>query len=67
MPIQIRATQAQKDERTTRADALLQQMKSRTPAQIEAYIDANVNNLAQARDVLKLLAKAVVLLLRHSG
>jgi hypothetical protein len=52
------------DLAATRADALITALITRTPAQIDAYIEANVTSLASARDVLKLLAKCVAIVAR---
>lgn len=54
------------DLAATRADALITALITRTPAQIEAYIEANVTNLTGARDVLTLLAKCVAILGRST-
>lgn len=48
-----------------RADTLLQTLQSKTPAQVEGWIDANVNTMSDAKQVLKVLAKAVVMLSRN--
>lgn len=42
----------------------IERLRNATPAQIEAYIDANVTNLPGAIVVLKALAKAVAYLAR---
>lgn len=47
------------------ASALLRQLVNATPAQVQAYMTANVTNLAQARDVLTALALAVRYLYRQ--
>lgn len=41
------------------SSALLQQLVRASPAQVRAYMNNNVNTLAQARDVLEALALAV--------
>lgn len=38
---------------------LLARLKKATPAEIDAYIEANVTNLAQARNFLKALTKVL--------
>lgn len=48
-------------------DAVLVALKDATPQQIEAWIDNNVTSLAEARAVLKALAKAVALLIRKGA
>lgn len=45
-----------------KADTLMQTLQNKTPAQVGAWIDVNVNSLADAKRVLKALAKAVVML-----
>jgi hypothetical protein len=47
----------------TRVD-MLTRLKNATPAQIDAYIEANVTNLAQARAFLKALTKVLALAIR---
>ncbi len=37
-----------------------------TPADIEAWVDANVNTLEDAKDALKILAKAIALTARRN-
>ena len=49
---------------TERAD-LLNRLRSATPAEIDAYIDNNVANLAQARTVLKRILKILALNVRR--
>lgn len=49
----------------TRADAFVQQFVGMTPAQIEAWIDANVTTLAQARTLFKKLSIMLLLLARE--
>lgn len=46
------------------ADNLVAQLKNRTPAQAEAWIDNNVNNLSDAKAVLKIMAKVLAFLAR---
>lgn len=45
-------------------DVVLTYLKNHTPAEINAYIQSNVNNLASAKDVIAKLAAAVSVLLR---
>lgn len=42
-----------------RSSALLRQLVRASPAQVRAYLNANVTTIAQARDVLEALALAV--------
>lgn len=44
----------------------LTQIYGMTQAQLEAYIDNNVTNLAQAKDYLKKLSAAVLFILKHT-
>lgn len=46
--------------------ALRQALMRMTPAEAEAYIEANVTNLATAKAVLKILAKAIVVLAKEN-
>lgn len=48
-----------------RLDAAVRALRNRTPAQVDAWIDANVNSLADARAVLKILARIVALIARE--
>ena len=50
---------------TLKADAAIQALRTRTPAQVDAWIDANVVDLASARAVLKILARVLALLARE--
>jgi hypothetical protein len=45
--------------------AKLVALKNMTPAQVQAWCDANITNLAQARDALTTLAIAVSILARR--
>jgi hypothetical protein len=49
---------------TIRADNRLRNLLTATPQQIEAYIDNNVTNLAQAKEVLGLLALGLSMVAR---
>jgi hypothetical protein len=53
------------DIAAARQNAKLQALATRTPAQVQAWVDANVNNLADAKDVLSTLAVAVSVLARR--
>lgn len=57
------STEVVRDE--LRIDAAVRALRNRTPAQVDAWIDANVNSLADARAVLKILARIVALLARE--
>lgn len=59
----IAASDAMRGE--LRLDAAVRALRNRTPAQVDAWIDANVNSLADARAVLKILARIVALIARE--
>jgi hypothetical protein len=50
-----------------RADADVQALMNATPAQIDAWVDANVDSLAKVRRVLKLLLKLLVIVIRKDA
>ena len=50
---------------SARADAFLQQFVNMTPAQVDAWIDANVTTVAQARVLFKKMALMLLLLARE--
>lgn len=58
-------TQTEQDLTAARADATLEAIKGMTPAQIDAWMVANVTNLGQARTVITKLAIAVSILWRE--
>lgn len=65
---QIDAQRAEADAaiiESTRADAFVQQFVGMSPAQIEAWIDANVTSLSQTRMLLKKLSIMLLLLARE--
>lgn len=64
MRLNLQPDQATQDKLATEADAVLAALKNSRPAQIDAWIDANVNSLAAAKLVLKALAKIAILQLR---
>ena len=53
------------DAASAKADAKLAALAAMTPAQARAWVSANVNNLAEAKDALGTLAAAVVVLARR--
>ncbi|HEX6829379.1 MAG TPA: hypothetical protein VF104_10415 [Burkholderiales bacterium] len=53
------------DRGLVRADAQVRALMAMTPAQIDAWMTANVTNLAQARAVLTRLAQIVAVQLRR--
>ena len=48
-----------------KADSAIQALRTRTPAQVDAWIENNVTTLAEARTVLKILARILALLARE--
>jgi hypothetical protein len=50
------------DEKDFKADGPLQALIAKTPAQGAQWIEDNVNNLADAKQALKSLVKAVIAL-----
>lgn len=64
MRLNLQPDQDTRDRLDTERDAVLAALKTARPAQIDAWLDANVNNLADARRVLKMLVKVAALLVR---
>lgn len=60
-----RADQFRKDAESAKADILLSALAAKSPAEVAAWIDANVTDLASAKQVLRALAKVVALLARR--
>jgi hypothetical protein len=58
-------TQDELDAAEARQYAKLAALRAMTPAQVDAWVDANVTDLASARDALKTLAIAVAILARR--
>lgn len=58
-------TQDELDATAARQYAKLQALRTMTPAEVQAWVDANVTDLASARDALKTLAIAVGILARR--
>lgn len=48
-----------------RADAYVQALRTRTPAQVDAWIDSTVVDLTSARAVLKIIARILALIARE--
>ena len=42
-------------------------LSGKTPAQVDNYIDNNVTDLASAKAVIKLMAKAILYIAKHSN
>lgn len=58
-------TQDQVDATAAKAYTKLTALRGMTPAQVGAWVDANVTNLATAQDAIKTLAIAVSVLARR--
>ena len=61
MQFNVQAGSANKSRADARSDALLMQLKAMTPTQAAAWVETNVTNLAQAKVVLKVFAKMLVI------
>lgn len=61
----LAAAAKESESAEVRNDALLKTLQAKTPAQVTAWVDANVNSLADAKTVLTFLAKAVIMLSRE--
>jgi hypothetical protein len=48
-----------------RADAAIRALATRSPAQVDQWLDTNVTSLASAREVLKILARVIAYLARQ--
>jgi hypothetical protein len=59
------ATQSEADITAAKAYAKLTALVAMTPAQVQAWVTANVTNLAQAQDAIMTLAIAVSILARR--
>lgn len=57
--------QDQIDKEDASKYAKLSALSAMTPAQVQAWVEANVNTLAQAKDAIKTLAVAVSILARQ--
>ena len=60
MQLNIKGTPAAKARAELKTDAVFQALNDATPAQIEAYLDNNINNLNDA----KLMFKRILLMIR---
>jgi hypothetical protein len=58
-------SQDELDAASAKAYAKLQALMGMTPAQVQAWVSANVTNLAQAQDAIATLAIAVAVLARR--
>lgn len=58
-------TQDEIDATSAKSYGKLNALKSMTPAQVQAWVDANINTLSDAKDALKTLAIAASILARR--
>lgn len=65
LAIQAKAAQEAADAQAAREDAAIAAIAAMTPAQAAAYVENNVTNLAEAKAVLKTMAKAICVLARR--
>lgn len=65
MPINVTGSDQIKDKNNLKADTVLQNLKTKTPAELDNYIETNVTDLASAKEVLKLMAKVMVYTLKQ--
>lgn len=56
---ELKAAQQAEDAEAVKVDTQVKNLLTARPAQINAYIETNVTNLAQAKEVLKILARAL--------
>ena len=49
----------------TKADAVLNALQDKTPAEIDAWIDANVNSVADVKELFKRIMKLLAVLARR--
>lgn len=61
----VPVSQEQLDIEAAKIYAKLAALRTMTPQQVQVWVDANVNNLADAKDALKTLAIAVGVLARR--
>ena len=62
----VKTQNGKDDEATLKSDVQVLALLQARPTQINNYIDANVSNLAEAKDVLKILARAVAVLAKET-
>lgn len=60
-------SKSEKELQEILGDDFMVQIRTLTPQQVANWIDTNVNNLAEAKQVLKILAKVVVYIVRNKG
>jgi len=59
-----RASDEEQDKLAVKKDAIVQDLLTKRPAQIDTWMDNNVTDLTSARNVLKVLTRIIVALLR---
>jgi phosphoenolpyruvate-protein kinase (PTS system EI component) len=65
LQLKTTAPRTAKEERAFKSDAALALIQNMTPDEVETWIEANVNNIADVKRVLKMMAKAIVLFARR--
>jgi len=65
MQVNLTASEKKKLINLVKDDAILHGLMTANYQQIDDWIDNNVTNLAEAKEVFKLLVKIVVYLIRH--
>jgi hypothetical protein len=63
--LKINSSQLKKARRFVKNNPGIQALVTNSPAEIETWIDNNVNNMADAKTVLTVLAQAVSVLVRR--
>lgn len=63
---ELDAIDLSQDAAALKADAQVTALLTARPAQINSYIETNVTNLAQAKDVLKILARAIAVVAHNT-
>jgi len=66
MPIKARCDMRTKQKREIDADSVISNLKGKTFAEVDAYVENQVTDLASAKQFLKVLAKIVLYLLKRS-
>lgn len=65
MRLDIKGSEKEKDRAQVRGDTLLNTLKSITPEQAAQWVDSNVNSLADAKNLLKTMARVITYLVRR--
>lgn len=65
MKVSYKTTQRIKESLTVVNDPLYLQLTNMTLQQIDDWIDTNVTNLTEAKNVLKIFAKILIFLVKH--